>query len=104
MKLVDLVKVSDPTEVRRRFEKYRGSAKATIEPSPREDKKYMIRVAGVPGATRGRTIHIGSTLEDYTKHGDDKRRASYLKRSGAIKGDWRSDKYSPNSLARALLW
>lgn len=104
MKLVDLVKVSDPVEVKRRFEKYRGSAKATIEPSPREDKKYMIRVAGVPGATRGRTIHIGSTLEDYTKHGDEAKKKSYLARSAGIKGDWRDDKWSANNLARELLW
>ena len=104
MKLADLVKVSDPDEVAKRFKAYRGKDKATIEPSPREDKKYMVRVAGVPGATRGRTIHIGSTLEDYTKHGDEKRRQAYLTRSAGIKGDWRDDKWSANNLARALLW
>ena len=103
MKLVDLVKVSNPVEVKRRFEKYRGSVKATIEPSPREDKKYMIRVATTP-ATRGRTILIGSTLEDYTKHGDQARRKSYLARSAGIKGDWKSDKWSANLLSRELLW
>jgi hypothetical protein len=33
-----------------------------------------------------------------------KRRTSYLKRSAGIKGDWASNKYSPNSLARKILW
>lgn len=103
MKLSELIKVSDPTEVKRRFEKYRGSAKATIEPSPRADKKYLIRVVAADGK-RGRAVHIGSTLADYTKHGDDARRKSYLARSGAIKGDWRDDKWSPNNLSRNLLW
>lgn len=118
MKLADLVKVSDPDEVAKRFKAYRGKDKATIEPSPREDKKYMVRVAatlrshrsanaeldGVAGATRGRAIHFGSTLPDYTKHGDEKRRQAYLTRSAGIKGDWRDDKWSANNLARALLW
>lgn len=103
MKLSELIKVSDPAEVKRRFEKYRGTAKATIEPSPREDKKYLIRVAPVAGV-RGRAIHIGSKLEDFTKHGDEARRKSYLARSAGIKGDWRDDKWSANNLARVLLW
>ena len=103
MKLSELIKISDPAEVKRRFEKYRGTAKATIEPSPREDKKYIIRVAPVAGV-RGRAVHIGSKMEDFTKHADEKRRANYLTRSGAIKGDWRDDKWSANNLSRALLW
>ena len=103
MKLSELIKVSDPTEVKRRFERYRGSAKATIEPSPREDKKYLIRVAATNGV-RGRAVHIGSTLADFTKHGDEAKRKSYLARSAGIRGDWRDDKWSANNLARALLW
>jgi hypothetical protein len=103
MKLSELEKISDPAEVKRRFEKYRGSAKATIEPSPRIDKKYMVRVAAANGA-RGRIVHIGSTLADFTKHGDEAKRKSYLARSAGIKGDWRDDKWSANNLSRALMW
>ena len=103
MKVSELIKISDPTEVKRRFEKYRGSAKATIEPSPRADKKYLVRVAAATGVP-GRAVHIGSTLADFTKHGDEARRKSYLARSAGIKGDWRDDKWSANNLARALLW
>lgn len=103
MKLSELIKISNPSEVKRRFEKYRGSTKATIEPSPRADKKYLVRVAPANGM-RGRAIHFGSTLADFTKHGDEARRKSYLARSAGIKGDWRDDKWSANNLARALLW
>ena len=103
MKLSELIKISDPAEVKRRFEKYRGTARAEISVSPRVDKKYMVRVVAADG-NRGRIIHIGSTMADFTKHGDDIRRKSYLARSGAIRGDWKSDKWSANSLSRALMW
>ena len=103
MKLSELLKISDPTEVKRRFEKYRGTSKAEISVSPRIDKKYMIRVAAADGQ-RGRIVHIGSTMADFTKHADEAKRRSYLARSAGIKGDWRDDKWSPNNLARALLW
>ncbi len=103
MKLNELIKISNPAEVKRRFEKYRGAAKATIEPSPRPDKKYLIRVAAA-GGMRGRAVHIGSTMSDFTKHGDEVKRKMYLARSAGIKGDWRDDKWSPNMLSRELLW
>jgi hypothetical protein len=98
MKLQELIKISDPKEVKRRFEIYRGSTKATIEPSPRADKKYLVRVDGK------RAIHFGSHMEDYTHHLNEDRRRNYLNRSAGIKGDWRNDKWSPNNLARNLLW
>lgn len=34
----------------------------------------------------------------------ERKRKAYLARSGKIKGDWKKDKYSPNRLARAILW
>lgn len=103
MKLSDLVKISDPAEVKRRFEKYRGTAKAEISVSPRVDKKYMVRVAAA-GGVRGRIVHIGSTMADFTKHADEAKRKSYLARSAGIKGEWRDDKWSANNLSRALMW
>jgi hypothetical protein len=42
--------------------------------------------------------------EDFTKHKDKKRQTAYLKRTENIKGDWKSDKYSANNLARNILW
>jgi hypothetical protein len=53
----------------------------------------------------GRIVHFGQMgYEDYTKHCNKTRRKNYLTRSGKIKGDWAKDKYSPNNLARKLLW
>jgi hypothetical protein len=98
MKEDALVKISNPTTVKRKFAAYAKGDGAKLSISNRPDKKYKVIKPD------GTTVHFGSTLEDYTKHGDDKRRAAYLKRSAGIKGNWRSDKYSPNSLARALLW
>ena len=34
----------------------------------------------------------------------EERKKSYLARSAGIQGDWKKNKYSANSLARALLW
>ena len=54
---------------------------------------------------QGKKIHFGAMgYQDYTKHKDPHRRQNYLKRSGGIKGSWNKDPYSPNSLARSLLW
>jgi len=98
MKESELVKISNPVTVKRKFATYTKGDGAKLMVSNRPDKKYKVIKPD------GTTVHFGSTLEDYTKHGDDKRRTAYLKRSAGIKGDWRADKYSPNSLARALLW
>jgi len=98
MKLSELQKISDPATVQRRFAKYKGADAATLAISNKPDKKYMVTTPA------GKSIHFGSTLPDYTKHKDEQRRAAYLKRSAAIKGAWRDDKYSPNNLARELLW
>jgi len=89
--------ISNPDTVFRKFKQYRGRDKATIALSPRPDKKYVVSVDG-------RSIHFGSTLPDYTRHGDEARRKRYLKRAREIKGRWREDKYSANNLAINLLW
>ena len=53
----------------------------------------------------GRRINFGnSQYESYDRHLDQDRRDNYLKRASNIKGDWKSDKYSPNNLAMHLLW
>jgi len=93
----DINKVSNPAVVRAKFTKYKGSDNAKLELSEKPDKKYKV-------FHDGKTTHFGSTLEDFTKHGDEARRKSYLARSAGIKGDWKNDKYSPNNLSRNLLW
>jgi len=53
----------------------------------------------------GGVVHFGQMgYEDFTKHKDPARRDNYLKRTANIKGDWRSDKFSPNNLSRNILW
>lgn len=98
MKESELVKISNPSAVRRKFASYKGADNVKLEVSNRADKKYKVVKPD------GTTVHFGSKLEDFTKHKDTVRRDSYLKRSGGIKGDWKKDKYSPNNLARELLW
>ena len=61
------------------------------------DKKYKVIVDG-------KTVHFGSTMEDYTKHKDETRRKSYLARAKGIKGDWKRNKYSANNLSIHILW
>ena len=43
-------------------------------------------------------------MEDYTLHGDKKRRDRYLKRATNIKGKWQDNPYSPNNLSINILW
>jgi hypothetical protein len=52
-----------------------------------------------------KVVHFGQQgYEDFTKHQDEKRRKKYLARTSKIKGDWATNKYSPNNLSRHLLW
>lgn len=97
MVVPNIYDISDPDEVLRRFVRYKGRDDAYIAFSTRKDKKYMV-------IQDGRTTHFGSTLPDFTRHGDEERRRRYLKRAQGIKGNWRDDKYSANNLAIHLLW
>ena len=65
--------ISTPSKVRANFRKYKGNDDAKIELSEKPDKKYKVIVDG-------KTVHFGSTMEDYTKHKDETRRKSYLAR------------------------
>lgn len=89
--------ISNPAKVRANFRKYKGNDDAKLELSEKKDKKYKVIVDG-------KTTHFGSKMQDYTKHGSETRRNSYLARAKGIKGDWKSNKYSANNLAINLLW
>ena len=70
-----------------------------VEPSTRKNKKYMIM------NDDNKYVHFGdSRYEDYTKHQDKERLKNYLSRAMKIKGNWKRDRYSPNSLSINLLW
>jgi len=65
--------------------------------STHRDKKYMI----IHPVT-GKMIHFGSSLyQDYTKHGDDKRRQMFRKRNHTWKT---ADPYTPSHASYYLLW
>ena len=89
--------VSNPAQVKANFRKYKGNDDVKLELSEKKDKKYKVIIDN-------KTVHFGSTMPDYTKHKDESRRKSYLARAKGIKGDWKSNKYSPNNLAINLLW
>ena len=93
----NIEKISNPSIVRKNFKKYIGNDNAKLDLSERKDKKYKVIIDG-------KSIHFGSTMEDFTKHGDEARRKNYLARSGGILGDWKNQKYSANNLSRHLLW
>lgn len=70
--------------------------------SPRTNKKYRIY-----DPNNNKWIDFGSfnpPMEDYTLHGNEKRRDRYLKRATNIKGKWRDNPYSPNNLSINILW
>ena len=89
--------ISNPAKVKANFRKYKGNDDAKLELSEKKDKKYKVIVDG-------KTIHFGSTMQDYTKHKDTTRQKSYLARAKGITGNWKSNKWSPNNLAIHLLW
>jgi hypothetical protein len=95
----EVYKYSNPKKVQEKAKKYLGEG-GIIYRSISKGKKYMVY-----NPNTKKWVHFGAlNYEDHTKHNDEKRRQSYLKRSANIKGDWKDDKYSPNNLARNLLW
>jgi len=69
-----------------------------VKKSTAKDKKFM---AVLPD---GRKVHFGARgMSDFTMHGDDARRKSYLARHGAGGQDW-EDKSSPGLWSRWMLW
>lgn len=98
-KLNELLKVSNPKKVIENAHKYLGN-NTRLNISTHKNKKYMIWDGF-------KMIHFGSFLppmEDYTFHNDNDRRNRYLARATKIKGNWASNKYSPNNLSINLLW
>jgi len=95
----EVYKYSNPKKVQEKAKKYLGEG-GIIYRSISKGKKYMVY-----NPNTKKWVHFGAlNYEDHTKHMDEKRRQSYLKRSANIKGDWKDDKYSPNNLSRNLLW
>lgn len=94
-----LLKYSNPKQAQRMAYKYLGKT-AKLYPSTNLKKKYDIY-----DPNHDKWIHFGQLgYEDYTKHKNKTRRKNYLTRSRGIKGDWKTNKYSPNNLSIHILW
>jgi hypothetical protein len=101
IKSEEIYKYSNPEQAQKRAFAYLGkSAKLFLSDKP--DKKYMIL-----DPNTNKWIHFGAfkpPMEDFTKHQDSERRRLYLARATKIKGNWKSNPYSPNNLAINILW
>jgi hypothetical protein len=96
-----LYKVSNPKEVQRKAKALYGKD-AIVYKSTNPKKKYQIQ-----DKKTGKFIQFGQmspAMEDFTKHRDLQRQKSYLSRATKIKGNWRENIYSPNTLSIMLLW
>ena len=95
-----LLTVSNPTIVKKNLKKYIPKDTPELFISNRKNKKYMIL-----NPETNKFVHFGSlAYEDVTKHQNFLRQKAYIIRASNIKGDWKSDKYSPNNLSMYLLW
>ena len=69
-----------------------------VRKSPKNNKKWV-----AINLSTNRQVHFGHPeYEDYTQHGDDVRKHSYLKRH-ALREQW-GDLTTPGAWARHLLW
>ena len=95
----ELFQFSNPKLAQHKLREYLDDKNAILYKSTNKNKKYMIIY---PNDKR---VHFGQIgFADFTKHGDEKRRQNYLKRTENIRGDWKENKYSPNNLSRNILW
>jgi hypothetical protein len=94
-----LYQVSNPRQVQKEaFDIY--GKDAIIYKSTNPKKKYQIQ-----DKNTGRFIHFGdATMEDFHYHKDPERRRRYLARALGIKGKWKQNPFSPNTLSILLLW
>jgi len=96
MKIEQLLTISDPKQVYKKFIDHGYDKYTNIYVSTRKNKKYMV----VHPITE-KLIHFGSTMEDYTYHKDEQRRTNFLKRN--VKWS-KADVFSPAYLSYSLLW
>jgi hypothetical protein len=95
-----IYKYSNPRQAQKMAYKYLGKTNGKIYRSTRKEKKYMVK-----DPKTGHWVHFGQMgYEDYTKHKDKTRRRNYLTRSGKMRGNWKSNKFSANNLAMHVLW
>ena len=95
MKYEDLIKISDPYTVYTKFKNI-YPCDSEIRISTRKNKKFMIY-----DPEKSKWFHFGSTMTDWTRHGDIQRRMIFLRRNQK----WsESDMYTPSYASYNLLW
>ena len=95
----DLLKWSDPNEAQKQAFKYLGPS-AILYKSEHQNKKYKIFDPFL-----NKWVHFGQMgYEDFTRHQNLDRRASYLARATNMRGNWRNNPYSANNLSINILW
>ena len=96
----DIYKYSNPQQVYKNAIKYFNGHHFILNISDKPNKKYMIL-----NPNTNKYVYFGQIgYIDYTFSHDENKRYLYLKRSSAIPGNWKDNKYSPNNLSRYLLW
>jgi len=99
-KLEALLKVSNPKTVIENAIKYFNNPDIRVYLSTHKNKKYSIY-----NPNTKKIVSFGDIrYEDFTKSQDLNRQKAYLNRATKIKGKWKDDPYSANSLAIHLLW
>ena len=95
MKYEDLISISNPYTVYTKLKNiYPHDSEIKI--STRKNKKYMIY-----DPDKGKWFHFGSTMSDWTRHGDKLRRINFKTRNKR----WEeSDIYTPAYASYYLLW
>jgi hypothetical protein len=100
-KYKELKKYSNPEIVYKNLKNIYGKD-IILMLSPKENKKYRIY-----DYFNNKWVDFGQMnppMEDFTKHKNLDRRYKYLSRSLNIKGNWKSNPFSPNNLSIYGLW
>jgi hypothetical protein len=95
MKFEELLKLSNPEEVFKKFIRI-YPPESHIKISSKKDKKYMIY-----NPHTQKYFHFGSTMPDFTRHMDMDRRNKFLLRNHGWK---HYDKYTPAYASYYLTW
>ena len=94
-----LKKYSNPVVAQKMAYKYLGKT-AKLYPAKNPQKKYSIY-----DPHEKKWVEFGQIgYENFTKHKDRARRKNYLTRTASMKGNWKKNKYSRNTLSRKILW
>ena len=94
-------KISDIEKAQKRATEIYKSL-GTLYLSTNKNKKFMMY-----DPIQKKMIHFGSfkpPMEDYLKHGDEKRRESFIRRMMGTKGKAKSNPFSPLNLSLFILW